>query len=72
MKTLAKSLHTVTVLVRFANFIQRTKNETAESAIRSAMIELGHGDSPDDYGLAAAALAQLKKLNASAHAKANA
>lgn len=63
-KPLAKSLHTITVLVNVGLLIQRTRNETAESAIQSALIELGYLDAEDPYGLAAKALAQLKARNA--------
>lgn len=72
MKPLAKSLHTVTVIVRVANLLQRLNNETAESAVTSALIELGYDGAADPYSLAAAALIQLRKLNSAAHAKANA
>lgn len=60
-KTLAKSLHTVTVLVQVARLIQRLNNETAESALVSAMIELGYLDAADPYDLRGKALTQLKR-----------
>ena len=60
-KTMPKSLHTVTVLVRVAALFQRYENCAAEEALDLALIQLGYGAAPDDYGLAASALKQLTK-----------
>lgn len=63
MKTLAKSLHTVTVLVRVAELFYKPGDKAwnAEDAVASAMKALGYPDDEtlDPYGLAAAALKQL-------------
>jgi hypothetical protein len=63
VKTLPKSLHTVTVLVNVARHLQRTNNETRHSAVTSAMILLGYSytDTADPYGLAARAVKELSK-----------
>ena len=61
-KPLAKSLHTVTVLVRVAHLL--IKRELAYSnteAVAGALQVLGLSDMPDTYGLAAQALKQLNK-----------
>lgn len=61
-KSLAKSLHTVTVLVRIARDIQaRDSNRGSFGAVYAALDLLGLGDAPDDYGLAMQAIKQLKK-----------
>jgi hypothetical protein len=57
-KPVAKSLHTVTVLMQVARRI-RGDGETNEQAIASAMAVLGLAGRPDPYGLAAAALKQM-------------
>ena len=61
-KPLAKSLHTVTVLVRVARLL--LKRDLAFSnveAVNGALQVLGLADMPDEYGLAAQALKQLNK-----------
>lgn len=62
-KPLAKSLHTVTVLVRVARLIQATDNSGYSNhwAIGKALTALGLDAMPDTYGLANAALKQLDK-----------
>lgn len=60
VKPVAKSLHTVTVIVQVARLHQRLNNETRDSAVTSAMIALGLHDRPDPYGLRDAALKQLQ------------
>lgn len=61
MKTLPKSLHTITVLVRVASVYMRIENYPAADAVGKALEDLGLVDTSDDYGLAAAAVAQLNK-----------
>jgi hypothetical protein len=58
-KPVAKSLHTITVIVQVAKLHQQRFNETKESALTSALIVLGLNDRADPYGLAAAAAKQL-------------
>lgn len=61
-KPLAKSLHTVTVLVRVARLL--LKRDLAFSnveAVHGALETLGLSDMPDTYGLAAQAIKQLSK-----------
>ena len=61
-KSLAKSLHTVTVLVRVARLL--LKRDLAFSnveAVNGALQVLGLADMPDEYGLAAQAIKQLNK-----------
>ena len=60
-KPLAKSLHTVTVLVRVARDIQNRAPIADDTAITLALGLLGLADMPDDYGLAAQAIKQLNK-----------
>lgn len=63
-KPLAKSLHTVTVLVRVANALyERRTNprDTIGHALALASDVLGLSDMPDTYGLIAAAFKQLNK-----------
>lgn len=63
-KPLAKSLHTVTVLVRVALDIQKRHPERDSfSAVYAALNLLGLGDMPDDYGLVTAALKQVRKYS---------
>lgn len=62
-KPLAKSLHTVTVLVRVAKALNRNSIWSNGMAIDLALEALGLADMPDTYGLAAAALKQLDKGN---------
>jgi len=62
MKPLAKSLHTVTVLVRVASLL--LENDLAldkGQAIDLAILALRLDEMPDTYGLGAAALKQLRK-----------
>lgn len=61
-KPIAKSLHTVTVLVRVARLL--LKRDLAFSnveAVNGALQVLGLADMPDEYGLAAQAVKQLNK-----------
>ena len=61
-KPIAKSLHTVTVLVRVATMLK--KRDLAYSnmeAVHGAMQVLGLSGMPDTYGLVAAAIKQLSK-----------
>lgn len=61
-KPLAKSLHTVTVLVRVARLLlKRDLAYSNPEAIAGALQVLGLDDMPDTYGLAAQALKQLNK-----------
>lgn len=66
-KPLAKSLHTVTVLVRVAKLhlayrrLMGTAQEANAYAVSQALETLGVADMPDDYGLAAQAIKQLNK-----------
>jgi hypothetical protein len=76
-KPLAKSLHTVTVLVRvarlhlpetpfaggsdFRDIRPFTKTERNALAVLQALETLGLGDMPDTYGLVDAAIKQLNK-----------
>ena len=62
-KPLAKSLHTVTVLVRVALDIQkRNPDRDSFSAVYAALDLLGLDDSNDDHGLVSATLKQLGKI----------
>lgn len=65
MKPLAKSLHTVTVLVRVAHEIRNRQFPPldADSAISRALDILGLTGQPDAYGLAAQAEKQLRKFS---------
>ena len=58
-KTLAKSLHTVTVIVRVARLMRKLRSTSNEVAVTHALELLGYHDAADPYGLAAAALKQL-------------
>lgn len=76
-KPIAKSLHTVTVLVRvaklhlpktpfaggndFRNTRPFTHAERCAMAVEQALETLGLADMPDEYGLAAQAIKQLNK-----------
>lgn len=61
-KPLAKSLHTVTVLVRVARDIQSRKPELSSfGAVYAALDILGLGDLDDDHALAMQAIKQLRK-----------
>lgn len=61
-KSLPKSLHTVTALVRLAAYFvdKYCGDMTPEDALTEALAVLGYGEAQDPYGLAAAALKQLK------------
>ena len=61
MKTLAKSLHTVTVIVRCARRYMECEKYPAEAAVHKALEDLGYPDDRtlDPYDLIGAALAQL-------------
>lgn len=58
-KPLAKSLHTITVLVRVSRYLIATEYYTVPTALSEATKLLGLDTSPDVYGLVAAALKQL-------------
>lgn len=66
-KPLAKSLHTVTVLVRVATLHLDRMGSDGDTetrnmiAVMAALKTLGLIDAPDTYGLAAAAIKQLNK-----------
>jgi len=60
-KPLAKSLHTVTVLVRVARDIQNRAPISDDTAITLALGLLGLADMPDTYRLALQAVRQLNK-----------
>lgn len=60
-KPLAKSLHTVTVLVRVAKALNRDQVWSNGMAIDLALDALGIANMPDTYGLAEQALKQLNK-----------
>lgn len=77
-KPFAKSLHTISVLVRFARLLQQHGPYTPdgrpsnERAVQLAKAQLGHGDKPDTYGLCAAALKQLDADDEAARIRADA
>ena len=61
-KPLAKSLHTVTVLVRVARLLLKQNLACSHvDALIEALDALGLADSPDTYGLIDQALKQLNK-----------
>jgi hypothetical protein len=60
MKTIPKSLHTVTVLVAVAR-IYMTQGMDYNAATAAAERALGYGNSPDTYALADKARAILDK-----------
>lgn len=60
-KPVAKSLHTISVIVNVARHIMAESGADAESAADRAMEILGLADKPDTYGLKAAAIRQLLK-----------
>jgi hypothetical protein len=63
-KPLAKSLHTVTVLVRVAIYVKGKNPEfDNRAAMGLALITLGLMDSPDVHGLAEQAIKQLNKYS---------
>jgi hypothetical protein len=61
MKTLAKSLHTVTVLVRIAKTYMHNEGYSPTDALIKALQDLGYPDEEtrDPYGLIDKALEQL-------------
>jgi hypothetical protein len=66
--TLAKSLHTVSVLVNVAREAMRVADDSGRrfpdgvrGAVDAALIILGYEGAADPYGLAAKAVAQLEK-----------
>ena len=65
MKPLAKSLHTVTVLVRVAHEVRNRQFPPldADSAVARALDILGLGDMVDVHGLAGQASKQLNKFS---------
>jgi hypothetical protein len=65
MKPLAKSLHTVTVLVRVALEVRKRQFPPLhpDSAVERALDILGLTGQPDTYGLAAQAIKQLSKFS---------
>jgi hypothetical protein len=60
-KPLAKSLHTITVLVRVARTIARYEN--LDPTCVAAMKALGLSDQPDIHNLFDAALKQIRKYS---------
>lgn len=60
-KPVAKSLHTITVLVQVAGMIKTQECIRAELAMDVAMAELGLAGRPDPHGLRDKALALLNK-----------
>ena len=58
-KPVAKSLHTISVIVQVARNERQRENLTNKAAIEEAMGILGLAGREDPYGLAAKALAQL-------------
>ena len=61
-KPLAKSLHTVTVLVRVSKMLlDQGISHTTVGAVADAAGILGLADMPDLYGLKSAAVTQLRK-----------
>ena len=61
-KPIAKSLHTVTVLVRVARLLLKQNLACSNvDALIEALDALGLADSPDTYGLIDQALKQLNK-----------
>jgi hypothetical protein len=64
VKPVAKSLHTVTVIVqiaKLAKYVLEFGNEDLNArCVDRAMRELGLADRPDPYNLRAAALRQMK------------
>ena len=65
-KTLAKSLHTVSVIVNVARsaLANNLLADTPEAAVKATLNILGYDDAADPYDLAGVALKQLEKANA--------
>lgn len=59
-KPVAKSLHTITVIVQVAKLCRGIHGGTVEAALESALVTLGLAGRDDPYGLAKIALNQLK------------
>jgi hypothetical protein len=60
-QVLAKSLHTISVLVNLATFLMESQNiARADHAVTRALDVLGLKDKPDVYGLAEIAIAQIQ------------
>ena len=66
--TLAKSLHTVSVLVNVARLAGAATGNTQKrdpaACVRCALIALGYDGAADPHGLAAKAVAQLSRESA--------
>jgi hypothetical protein len=62
-KPLAKSLHTVTVLVRVALHAKYNTHMSNGHAVCAALAVLGLTNQPDSYGLAEQAIKQLDKYS---------
>lgn len=60
-KPLAKSLHTITVLVRVARDVKSRINCDSFYAVNAALAILGLDELDDQYGLVSAALKQMGK-----------
>jgi hypothetical protein len=60
VRPLAKSLHTVSVLVNLSRYFM-LEGETAEQAMATALLVLDLNDLPDVHGLKVQALKQLAK-----------
>lgn len=61
MKTLPKSLHTVTALARLADYLAQAERYDAERAMTDAFRILGYDRAADPYGLADRALAAMQE-----------
>jgi hypothetical protein len=59
-KPLAKSLHTVTVLVRISETYMENEGYPPKDALSRTLQDLGYANAPDPYNLAGAALKQLE------------
>jgi hypothetical protein len=60
-KPVAKSLHTVTVLVDVTRYIEKYRGLGPSTALDEAMALLGLSDKPDTYGLKAQAHKKIMK-----------
>jgi hypothetical protein len=61
-KTIAKSLHTITVFINVAKLIQGQKEGIDdETAVHMAADVLGYGDAADPYDLKGRALAYMNR-----------
>ena len=59
-KPVAKSLHTITVLLQVARLHMGSNRNSPEMAMTLAATTLGLANRPDPYGLIAKSLAQLQ------------